>query len=67
MAVTQGAVDAFTSARSSVVPSMVIQTNRTERDIMDKANPSVLWSFTAAIAERDLEYYGQHWPHNSHH
>jgi PPE family len=65
IAITQGAVDAFTSARSSVIPSVVIQTNRTEREAMDKANPSVLWSFTPAITERDLEYYGQHWPHNS--
>lgn len=65
IAITQGAVDAFTSARSSVIPSVVIQTNRTEREVMDKANPSVLWSFTPAITERDLEYYGQHWPHNS--
>lgn len=65
IAVTQAAVDAFTTARSSVIPSVVVQTNRTEREAMDKANPSVLWSFTPAITERDLEYYGQHWPHNS--
>ena len=32
---------------------------------MDKANPSALWSLTPAIAERDMEYYGEHWPHNS--
>ncbi|HEY1841034.1 MAG TPA: PPE domain-containing protein [Mycobacterium sp.] len=65
IAVTQGAIDAFATARSAVIPSVVVQTNRTEREAMDKANPSVLWSFTPAIAEHDIEYYGQHWPHNS--
>lgn len=65
IAVTQGAVDAFSTARSSVIPSVVSQTNRTEREAMDKANPSALWSLTPAITERDMEYYGEHWPHNS--
>lgn len=65
IAVTQGAIDAFTTARSSVIPSVVSQTNRTEREAMDKANPGALWSLTPAIIERDVEYYGEHWPHNS--
>jgi hypothetical protein len=65
IAVTQGAVDAFTTARSSVVPSVVIRTNRAERQAMNDANPSVLGAFTTAIAERDSEYYGEHYPHNS--
>jgi hypothetical protein len=65
IAVTQGAIDAFATARSSVIPSVIIHANRTEREAMDKANSSVLWSFTPAITEHDLEYYGQHWPHNS--
>jgi hypothetical protein len=63
--VTQGAVDAFTTAQSSVIPSVVSQTNRDEREAMDIANPSVLGAFTPAIAERDLEYFGEHWPQNS--
>ena len=63
--VTQGAIDAFTAARSSVIPSVVSRTNRVERDAMDKANPSVLFTLTPAIVERDIEYYGEHWPHNS--
>ncbi|WP_343575641.1 PPE domain-containing protein [Mycobacterium sp.] len=63
--VTQGAVDAFTTARSSVIPSTVSQSNRARREAMDKVNPSVLWSFTPAIAQHDLEYFGEHWPHNS--
>jgi len=63
--VTQGAIDAFTTARSSVIPSVVSRTNRAEREAMDKANPGVLWTLTPAIVERDIEYYGEHWPHNS--
>lgn len=63
--VTQGAIDAFTAARSSVIPSVVSRTNRVERDAMDKANPSVLFTLTPAIVERDIEYYAEHWPHNS--
>jgi hypothetical protein len=65
VAVTQGAVDAFGTARSSVVPSVVSKANRTRRDAMDKANPGALWSLTPAIIQHDLEYYGEHWPHNS--
>ena len=65
IAVTQGAVEAFTTARSSVIPSVVSQSNRARREAMNEANPSVLWHFTPAIVQHDLEYYGQHWPHNS--
>jgi PPE family len=63
--VTQGAVDAFATAQSSVIPSVVSQANRDERETLDIANPSVLGAFTPAIAERDLEYFGEHWPQNS--
>ncbi|MGH3958649.1 PPE domain-containing protein [Mycobacterium sp.] len=63
--VTQGAIDTFTTARSSVIPSVVSRTNRAERDAMDKANPGVLFTLTPAIVERDIEYYGEHWAHNS--
>jgi hypothetical protein len=65
IAVTQGAVDAFTTARSSVIPSVVSQSNRASREALNQANPGVLWSFTPVIAQYDLEYYGEHWPHNS--
>jgi hypothetical protein len=65
IAVTQAAVDAFTTARSSVIPSVVSRSNRARREALNAANPSVLWHFTPAIIQHDLEYYGQHWPHNS--
>jgi hypothetical protein len=63
--VAQGAVDAFSTAQSSVIPSLVSQTNRDEWTAMNIANPSVLGALTPAIIERDLEYFGEHWPHNS--
>lgn len=65
IAITQGAVDAFMTAQSSVIPSVVSQSNRTRRDAMNKINPVVMGHFTPAIAQHDLEYYGGHWPHNS--
>jgi hypothetical protein len=65
IAITQGAAEAFATAQSSVIPSVVSQSNRTRREAMNEANPSVLWQFTPAIAQHDLEYYGGHWPHNS--
>ena len=65
IAVTQGAFEAFNTAQSTVIPSVVSLSNRARREAMDKANPAVLGHFTPAIAQHDLEYYGQHWPHNS--
>ena len=64
IAITQGAAEAFTTAQSSVIPSVVSLSNRTRREAMNQANPSVFWQFTPAIAQHDLEYYGGHWPHN---
>ncbi len=63
IAVTQAAVQAFTIAQSSVIPSVVSQTNRDEWTVLNATN----WfgQNLPAIAERDLEYFGEHWPHNS--
>lgn len=63
--ITQGAAEAFTTAQSSVIPSVVSLSNRARRHAMNEINPAVLGHFTPAIAQHDLEYYGQHWPHNS--
>ncbi len=63
MAVTQGAVDAFTTAQSSVIPAIVCQTNRDEWTVLNATN--FLGVNTPAIVERDTEYFGEHWPHNS--
>lgn len=61
--VTQAAVEAFMLARSSVIPSMVSQTNRDEWTVLNATN----WfgQNTPGIVERDGEYFGEHWPHNS--
>ncbi len=61
--VTQAAVEAFTIARSSVIPSVVSQTNRDEWTVLNATN----WfgQNTPGIIERDTEYFGEHWPHNS--
>jgi PPE-repeat protein len=61
--VTQAAVEAFTIARSSVIPSLVSQTNRDEWAVLNATN--FLGINTPAIIERDTEYFGEHWPHNS--
>ncbi|WP_204810358.1 PPE domain-containing protein [Mycobacterium riyadhense] len=61
--ITQAAVEAFTIARSSVIPSVVSQTNRDEWGVLNATN--FFGINTPAIVERDSEYFGEHWPHNS--
>jgi hypothetical protein len=61
--VTQAAADAFAIAQSSVIPSVVSQTNRDEWVALNASN--ILGQNFPAMAERDLEYFGEHWPHNS--
>ncbi|BDB39602.1 PPE domain-containing protein [Mycobacterium kiyosense] len=61
--VTQAAVDAFMIARSTVIPSVVCQTNRDEWSVLNATN--FFGQNTPGIVERDLEYFGEHWPHNS--
>jgi hypothetical protein len=61
--VTQSAVEAFVTARSGVIPSMVSQTNRDEWTVLNATN--FFGQNTPGIVERDTEYFGEHWPHNS--
>lgn len=63
ISVTQAAVEAFTIARSSVIPSIVSQVNRDEWTALNAAN--FFGQNTPAIVDRDTEYFGEHWPHNS--
>jgi PPE-repeat protein len=63
IAVTQAAVEAFTLAASSVIPSLVSITNRAETQVLNATN--FMGINTPAIIERETEYYGEHWPHNS--
>lgn len=61
--VTQAAIEAFALARSAVIPSLVSQTNRAEWTVLNATN--FLGQNTPGIVERDMEYFGEHWPHNS--
>lgn len=61
--VTQAAVEAFMVARSAVIPSLVSQTNRDEWTVLNATN--FFGQNTPGIVERDTEYFGEHWPHNS--
>jgi PPE-repeat protein len=63
ISITQAAVEAFMVARSAVIPSLVSQTNRDEWTVLNATN----WfgQNTPGIVDRDTEYYGEHWPHNS--
>jgi PPE-repeat protein len=63
IAVTQAAVEAFTLAASAVIPSLVSITNRAETQVLNATN--FMGIHTPAIIERETEYYGEHWPHNS--
>lgn len=61
--VTTAAVEAFALARSSVIPSIVSTSNRMETAVLIGTN--FIGQNTAAIAERQHEYYLEHWPQNS--
>ena len=61
--ITQAAVEAFTLARSSVIPSIVSITNRMETVVL--YNTNFIGQNTPAITEREHEYYLEHWPQNS--
>ena len=63
IAVTQAAVEAFSLAASAVIPSLVSITNRAETQVLNATN--FMGINTPAIIERETEYYGEHWPHNS--
>lgn len=61
--ITQSAVEAFTLAQSSVIPAVVSLTNRDETQVLYDTN--FFGVNSPAIVERESEYYGEHWPHNS--
>lgn len=63
IAVTQAAVEAYTVAASTVVPSVVCQANRDEWSVLTATN--LLGFNTPAIVALDTEYFGEHYPHNS--
>jgi hypothetical protein len=63
VAVTQAAAEAYTTASSAVIPSAACQLNR---DQWASANATNFFGIrTPEIVALDLEYFGEHWPHNS--
>ena len=61
--VTQAAVEAFTIARSSVIPSVMSIRNRVETQVLYDTN--FMGINGPNIAAHEFEYHGEHWPHNS--
>jgi hypothetical protein len=61
--VTQAAVEAFTIARSSVIPSVMSVRNRVETQVLYDTN--FMGINGPNIAAHEFEYHGEHWPHNS--
>jgi hypothetical protein len=61
--VTQAAVEAFTIARSSVIPSAMSVRNRVETQVLYDTN--FMGINGPNIATHEFEYHGEHWPHNS--
>jgi hypothetical protein len=62
---TTSAAEAFATAASSVIPSVVSQTNRDAWASDNAINPAVFGALTPAIVALDTEYFGEHWPHNN--
>ena len=63
--IAASAVSAYETAVSSMIPAEVSIANRTEQATDVAINPAVLGALTPAIAALDLEYFGEHWPHNA--
>jgi hypothetical protein len=63
--IVAGAVSAYETAVSTMIPAEVSIANRTEQASHVAINPAVLGALTPAIVALDTEYYGEHWPHNA--
>lgn len=63
IAVTQAATEAYAVAASTVIPSVVCQANRDQWAVLNATN--FLGINTPAIVALDVEYFGEHYPHNS--
>ncbi|MEB3980833.1 PPE domain-containing protein [Mycobacterium sp. 663a-19] len=61
--VTQAAVEAFTIARSSVIPSVMSIRNRVETQALYDTN--FMGINGPNIVAHESEYHGDHWPHNA--
>ncbi|MET0702856.1 MAG: PPE domain-containing protein, partial [Mycobacterium sp.] len=61
----EAAVTAYESACSTMIPAPVCEANRMEELADNAINPSVWGALTPRIADLNLEYFGEHWPHNA--
>ncbi len=61
----EAAVTAYESACSTMIPAPVCEANRMEEYADNMINPSVWGALTPRIADLNLEYFGEHWPHNA--
>lgn len=59
------AVSAYEAAVSSMIPAEVSLANRAAQASDVAMNPLVLGALTPAIVALDVEYFGEHWPHNA--
>lgn len=63
--IAAGAVAAYETAVSTMIPAAVSLANRAEQAADVAMNPLVLGALTPAIVALDLAYFGEHWPHNA--
>ncbi len=63
--IAASAVAAYETAVSTMIPAAVSLANRAEQAADVAINPLVLGALTPAIVALDLEYFGEHWPHNA--
>ena len=63
--IAASAVSAYETAVSTMIPAAVTLANRAEQAADVALNPLVLGALTPAIVALDLEYFGEHWPHNA--
>jgi hypothetical protein len=61
----EAAVTAYESACSTMIPAPVCEANRMEEYSDNMINPAVWGALTPRIAELNVEYFGEHWPHNA--
>jgi hypothetical protein len=61
----EAAVTAYESACSTMIPAPVCEANRMEEYSDNVINPAVWGALTPRIAELNVEYFGEHWPHNA--
>lgn len=63
--IAAAAVSAYEAAASAMIPAEISIANRTQQAADVAMNPLVFGMLTPAIIALDIEYFGEHWPHNA--